>query len=678
MNVSDLARRLKITPQELLEKLPELGFDIGQKAIKIDNQMAEKIFRKWMEVKRRERLRGQLLVSSKNDGPGVGEDGEKKQVSIPSIIVVRELAGVLGLPVTRVIQELMRAGILASQNERLDYETAAVIADELGFEATQVTDDEKSEKQDVESQDRIKEILSQEAEGKKASRPPVVVVMGHVDHGKTRTLDAIRRTNVMEGEAGGITQHIGAYQATRKGRQMTFIDTPGHEAFTVMRSRGAKVADIAVLVVAVDDGVQPQTKEVIDIIKAAKIPFVVALNKMDKEGADPDRVLAQLAEVGVLSEAWGGKVPIVKISAKKGEGIDDLLEMILLLADINADNIQANPDRLAFGTIIESHVDKAEGPVATVLIQSGTLHKNDFLAVRNELFGRVRSMRNWLGEQILEATPGVPAKILGFRVAPSVGDIMEVPEDPKSLEKKKSKGNYQLASQFTAVKSIKTEAEQNSEDKKKELNVVIKADVLGSLEAILGMLEKIDHEAVEVNIIKKGLGNITENDIEEAANNQPSVVYGFNTVAMPAAAAHARESNVEIKQVKIIYELIDDVIVRLNALLPPEVIKTDLGKAEVVAIFRTEKERMVVGCKVRHGELKDGAKMIIWRKEGDEEQPVGEGVIESLQVGKEKVKDVQQGQECGLSYHGKEKIQVGDRLDVYSEESKVRKVEAPR
>lgn len=676
MNVSDLARRLRVTPQELLDKLPALGFDIGARAIKLDNQMAEKIFRKWVDTERRERLRGQLLASSQKMHDGTGADEKpKKEIALPTIIVVRELAGKLGLPVTRVIQELMRAGILASQNERLDFETAAIIADELGFSAHK--EDETAEsKSSMSEQDKLKQTLDSEAVDNLRPRPPVVVVMGHVDHGKTKTLDAIRRTNVMEGEAGGITQHIGAYQATRKDRQMTFIDTPGHEAFTVMRSRGAKVADIAILVVAADDGVQPQTKEVIDIIHAAKLPFVVALNKIDKDGADPDRVLAQLAEAGVTTEAWGGSIPMVKISAKQGIGIDDLLEMILFVADLNADQIRANPERRAIGTVIESHVDKGEGPVATVLVQSGTLKRNDWIGARGELCGRVRAMRDWKGEPVDAATPGMPVKILGFKVAPAVGDIMEVPEDFKKLEKVKQRTVSQIGTQFTAVKTQIANVE--GEVKKLMLNVVIKADVLGSLEAILGMLEKIQHEAVGVEIIKKGLGNIVETDVEAAMAAPPAVVYGFNTVTTPVAAVLARDKGAEVKQFKIIYELMDDLVARLNKMLPPEVIRTPLGSGEVVAVFRTEKDRMVVGCRVKQGSFQSGAKLIIWRKENGEEQPVGQGEMESVQVGKEKVKDVRMGQECGVSYHGKEKLQVGDRIEAFIEESKVRMVELPR
>jgi len=677
MNVSDLARRLKVTPQELLDKLPALGFDIGARAIKLDNQMAEKIFRKWIDNARRERLRGQLLATSQQAKDKMAADGVvRKEIALPEIIVVRELAGKLNLPVTRVIQELMRAGILASQNERLDYETAAIIADELGFDAKREVQGQETAESAI-AQDRLKEILDIQSAGQTTSRPPVVVVMGHVDHGKTRTLDAIRRTNVMEGEAGGITQHIGAYQVTRKGRMMTFIDTPGHEAFTVMRSRGAKVADIAILVVAADDGVQPQTKEVIDIIHAAHIPFIVALNKIDKPEADPDRVLAQLADYGVTTESWGGTVPMVKISAKQGLGIDDLLEVILLVADMNAEQIKADSGRLAAGTIIESHVDKAEGPVATILVQAGTLHRNDWLGISGDLYGRVRAMRDWNGKLIDEAGPGVPVKVLGFKVAPAVGDITEVPEDFKKLERK-AKTSQQIANQFTAIKAPKIEGGEG-EIKKLFLNIVLKADVLGSLEAILGMLEKIQHEYVGVEVLKKGLGNITEGDIESAAAATPSVIYGFNTVTTPAASVLARERKVEIKQVKIIYELMDDIVDRLNKMLPPEVVRTPLGSGEVVAVFRTEKDRMVVGCRVKQGMLKDAAKMIVWRKEGGaDEQPMGEGVIESLQVGKEKVKEVHQGQECGVSYRGKEKLQVGDRLEVFSEETKIRKVEIQR
>ncbi|MBU2613567.1 translation initiation factor IF-2 [Patescibacteria group bacterium] len=671
MNVSDLARRLRITPHEMLQKLPELGFDLGARAIKVDDLVGEKIARKWIENERRERLRDSLLASAgRPTGPG-GVAEELKAVTLPSVMTVRDFAGHLNLPVTKVIQQLMRAGILAAQNERLDFETTAIIAEELGFKASREVEDTSKEAEIVD--DRVKRILESDKPEDCVARPPIVVVMGHVDHGKTKTLDAIRKTNVMAGEAGGITQHIGAYQAEKKGRKLTFIDTPGHEAFTVMRSRGARVADIAILVVAADDGVQPQTKEAINIIQAAHLPFIVALNKMDKDDADPERVLAQLGENGVTTEAWGGTVPIAKIAAKTGMGIDDLLDMILLVADMNADRIVANPTRHAAGTVIEAHVDKGEGPVATVLVQAGTLKRNDYLGIEGAAYGRVRAMRDWTGVMLDEAPPGTPVKILGFKVAPAVGDIMEVPEDPKTLEVKKLKSAREVAQQLSATRIAPTE-EEKKETGKKVLNVVLKCDVLGSLEALLGMFEKIQHDDVGVEVIQKGLGNVNESDILRAENAQPSVVYGFNVVPTPQAAALARDKNVDIKQFKIIYGLFDDVIERLNILVPPEVIVTPLGNFEVVAVFRTESGRMVVGGKSLDGKLVAGESARIWRGE----EPVGEGIIESLQSGKQTVNEVHGGQECGLAFKGKVKIQPGDRIEVYHREVKERHIDLPR
>ncbi|MCI0479173.1 translation initiation factor IF-2 [Candidatus Uhrbacteria bacterium] len=670
MNVSDLARRLRVTPHEMLQKLPELGFDVGARAIKVDDVVGEKIARKWIENERRERLRDSLLASAaRPTGPG-GATVELKSVKIPSVMVVRDFAGRLNLPVTKVIQQLMRAGILATQNERLDFETMAIIAEELGFKAEREVEDASKETEQVD--DRVKRILECDKPEDCTPRPPIVVVMGHVDHGKTKTLDAIRKTNVIDTEAGGITQHIGAYQVEKKGRKLTFIDTPGHEAFTVMRSRGARVADIAILVVAADDGVQPQTKEAISIIQAAHLPFIVALNKMDKTDADPERVLSQLAENGVTTDAWGGSVPLAKIAAKTGLGIDDLLDMILLVADMNAEKIVANPTRHAAGTVIEAHVDKGEGPVATVLVQAGTLKRNDFLGIEGAAYGRVRAMRDWTGVLLDEAPPGTPVKILGFKVAPAVGDIMEVPEDPKTLEVKKLKSAREVAQHLTATKAVPTEEEKTSE--KKVLNVVLKCDVLGSLEALLGMFEKFQHDDVGVEVIQKGLGNVNESDILRAENAPPSVVYGFNVIPTPQAAALARDKGVDVKTFKIIYGLFDDVIERLNVLVPPEVIVTPLGNFETVAVFRTESGRMVVGGKVTDGKLVSGESARVWRGE----EPIGEGAIESVQSGKQNVSEVHAGQECGLAFKGKVKIQPGDRIEVYHKEVKERKIAIPR
>lgn len=667
MNVSELARRLRVTPNELLDKLPGLGFSIGRKAIKVDDLLADRIIKKWHENRRRERMRSSLLKTSSGDEHR--DPSELKPVSIPPIIIVRDLAGRMNMPVTRVIQELMRNGILAAQNERLDFETAGIIAEELGFKAVPEEAKEEEDREQVAAQDRLKEAAASESADTLKARPPVIVVMGHVDHGKTKTLDAIRRTNVMESEAGGITQHIGAYQAERNDRKITFIDTPGHEAFTVMRSRGAKVADIAILVVAADDGVQPQTKEAIDIIKAAGLPFIVALNKIDKPEADPDRVLAQLSEYGVQVEDWGGKVPMVKISAKTGEGIDDLLEMVLLVADIDPERIMANPDSLAMGTVIESHVDKGEGPVATVLVQRGTLKRNDVLGLGGALYGRVRAMRDWIGKTLDEAPPGTPVKILGFKVAPSVGDVVEVPEDPKKLQAK-IKSTHQVADAFVAKKQVASEEGSEDRAKKELLQVVLKADVLGSLEAILGMLEKIQDDRVGVEVVKKGLGNVTDTDVSAAANAS-KIVYAFNVNPDPQMAETAREEGVDIRKYKIIYELQDNIVEELNKMLKPEINLIRIGSFETVAIFRTETGRMVVGGNVKEGKVVTGEKARVWRGE----EPLGDVEIETVQIGKQKMKEAAAGTECGLAIKGKVKVQEGDVLEVYHEEVTERKLE---
>lgn len=671
MNVTELARRLRVPPVELLAKLPELGFDIGARAIKVDDRVADQIYKKWLENSRRERLRDQL-VRHASQSQAAGIAAPKKDIELPPVLAVRDFAGRLNLPVTRVIQQLMKAGILASQNERIDFTTAAIIAEELGFTAHPETKNAGQDMASIQAEGRMREILESEDPTHLVSRSPVVVVMGHVDHGKTKTLDAIRATHVMEGESGGITQHIGAYQVEKKGSKITFIDTPGHEAFTIMRSRGAKVADVAVLVVAADDGVQPQTKEVIDIIKAAKLPFVVALNKIDKADADPNRVMGQLAEAGVTVEAWGGNVPMAKISAKTGEGIDDLLEVILLIAEMEKGKIVANATSLAAGTIIETHIDKGEGPVATVIIQNGTLHRNDWLSIDGAAYGRVRALRDWTGKMVDEAPPGMPVKILGFKVGPSMGDILEVPKDHKALAVVKQQVSRGATETFTAVRATPSATEETQ--KKATLNVVLKTDVLGSLEAILGMLEKIKHDQVAVEVIQKGLGNVNESDIERAATTPPSVVYGFSVMMPSIVEIAARAKNVEVKMCKVIYDLFDDVVVRLNALLPQEVTVTNVGRCEVAAIFRTEPGKMIVGARVKEGKVIVNGKIRVWRGV----DPIGEGAAESIQSGKSPVKEASAGQECGITFRGKLKLELGDVLEFYTETSNVQKIEIIR
>jgi len=660
MNVTELARQLKVPTKELLEKLPELGFAIGKKAIKVDPAQAEKIRMAWADYQRKlraqEHLREREEAMAKKEA--IVEEGGV--IKLPSHITVRELAGKVKMPVTELIKNLMQSGILASQNERLDFETASIVAEDIGYQAER--EEDKGDQADEELE-RVKEKIEAGKELKAVARPPVIVVMGHVDHGKTKLLDAIRRTHVVEGEAGGITQHIGAYQVEKNGRNLTFVDTPGHEAFTVMRSRGAKVADIAILVVAVDDGVQPQTKEAIDIIQAAKLPMVVALNKIDKPEANVEKTKRELAELNLLPEEWGGKTVMQEISAKKDINIDKLLDMVLLVADMDKEKITANPEGLAIGTIIESHVDKGEGPVATVLVQNGTLRVGDYLGVRSNNYGKVRALKDWRNEDVKEAPPGMPVKILGFKYAPAVGDILEVPEDFKELKALKVKPDRKMMEDMVAKRELRTD------EIEAQFNFVLRGDVLGSIEAILNTIEKVDVPGLAINVVNKGLGNITESDIL-SAEATGAVVYGFNVKAPAVVEELARDKGVEIKYYKIIYELFDDIEKRLNEIVKPEITIEKLGRMRVAAIFIRQPGYTIAGGAVTEGKVAGRTKVNIWRKG----ELIGEGDIEEVQAGKQKVTDVMQGQECGIKYVGKTKLEEGDELEVYREETRSKEI----
>jgi len=665
MNITELARRLRVTPEELREKLPELGFSIGRRAIKVDSRIAQRIQEAWSEMRRKERLakkvEEQKALSERRNQQR--DPSELKEVHIPSIITVRDFASRIETPVPRLMQELMRNGIMASLNERIDFDTAMIIAQDLGFLAIEETGQQKEE--DTESFEKIRDSLQAEDAANLESRPPVIVVMGHVDHGKTRLLDAIRTTNVIDTEAGGITQHIGAYQVERNNRHLTFIDTPGHEAFTVMRSRGAKVADIAILVVAADDGVQPQTKEAINIIKSTKLPFVVALNKIDRAEANIDRVKGELAEQGLTAEDWGGKTVMVPISAKEGMNIDQLLDMILLTADLEKDRILANPNQKAIGTVIESHVDPGSGPEATVLVQNGTLRVGDDLGVRDTQYGRARAMQDWKGDNIKEAPPSTPVKILGWKVAPAVGDIMQVPKNIKDLKKFRS---TDMSAQATEeVAAIKQTSHEEDAQAKHTLNLIIRTDVLGSLEAILGMLDKIRHKDVAVKVVGKGLGNLTDSDVLNAEAAE-AILIGFNVEPMITAEELARDKEVDIRKYNVIYKLFEDVLEDLEKLLPSETIITEIGKLEVLANFKKTNNGFVIGGKVTDGKLLPGAKVRLKR----EDEYIGEGEILTLQSGKSDAKVVKSGQECGMQFKGKTKPEPEDVMEVYTQEREKR------
>lgn len=665
MNITELARRLRTTTDELHAKLPDLGFSIGGKAIKVDNRLVGNIMRAWSEMKRRERLSGKVERQREEVERRLKmrEEAKDHPVALPAVLTVREFASKLELPVPRVMQELMRSGILAAINDRIDFDTAAIIAVDLGFTAHLEGEESHT---DIVQDDRLADVLASQKGEALMHRPPVIVVMGHVDHGKTLLLDAIRTTNVVASESGGITQHIGAYQVERRDRKLTFIDTPGHEAFTVMRSRGAQVADLAILVVAADDGVQPQTKEAVNIIKSAKLPFVVALNKIDRAEANLDKVQKELSDLGLVPEAWGGKTIMVPISAKAGTNLETLLDMLLLVADLEKDHIVADPDRRAIGTVVESHVSEGEGPVATVLVQAGTLKKGDILGVRDALYGKVRAMRDWSGKDVQEALPSTPVKIIGWKLPPAVGDILEVPEDPKSLKKIKSTDSSREATEGVATIRPRNTSESVGDEEKKMFNMVLRADVLGSLEAILGMLDKVKHESVGVKVVAKGLGNVTDADIvnAEAAG---ATVFAFNTRPTTTAQALARDKKVVIHEHSIIYKLFDEVLEGVKALLPAETIIEEIGTAQILALFKKTDKGWIVGGKVKKGVVKIGAKVRLARGH----EYIGEGEIISLQAGKVTVKDVLAGQEFGCEISGRNKPEIDDLMELYTEDRNI-------
>jgi len=657
MNITELARILRIPPQELRDLLPQLGFAIGQKAIKVDNNTAKKIIKDWPFL-RREWEKKKMAAEIKKQDEVLPK--EKKTIAIPAVITVRAYAELAGIPVNRVLAELMKNGVFTSINEKIDFDTATIIGENLNLDvqATEVKleEDKKEDK-------KLATILAAEAKEDMKERPPVIVVMGHVDHGKTKLLDSIRKTNVIAGEAGGITQHIGAYQITRHNRVITFIDTPGHEAFTAMRSRGAKVADIAILVVAADDGVKPQTIEAFRIIEAAKIPYLVAINKIDKPTADINRTKQELAtQLNISPEDWGGKIICAPISAKEGTGIEELLDMVLLVTETEGAGLKANPQALAAGTVVESNVDKAAGPLATILVQNGTLRVGDQLCFNDIIYGKVKALRNYKGEEVKEAGPSTPVKILGLKISPAVGDILNVGEGEKVKTKK-------IKSSSSAADIIPTLTEENQEDKIPAVKVIIKTDFLGSAEAIEESLLKLNNEKVKVRVISKGLGYITEGDVKRAEDSGAKIL-GFNVRMSPTIEILVREKQVVVKTYSVIYDLIKFVKDEMQLLVKPEINRIELGRLKVLAVFRTENNNQIVGGKVLDGVIKNNS--LIDVKRGDDF--IVSGRLTRLQAGKQDVEEVTKDIEAGLKYEGKPVIVVGDILQVYREERIVDKI----
>jgi len=580
------------------------------------------------------------------------EEEEVKIIQIPEVITVRELAELLDVSPNEIIAELLKKGILATINHTIDPNVAVEIAEKFGYLAEVKTAEEEIEE--------LVESELEEQEENLEERPPVVVVMGHVDHGKTSLLDRIRKTDVARREKGGITQHIGASQVELpSGKKITFLDTPGHEAFTTLRARGAKVADIAVLVVAADDGVMPQTVEAINHAKDAGIPIIVAVNKIDLPQANPDKVLRELSEHGLIPEDWGGDTPVVKVSAKTGEGIDELLEMITLVAEL--EELKANPKGKTKAVIIETKLDPKRGPVATAIVQNGTLKVGDIF-VAGATYGRVRAMIDDKGRRLREAPPGTPVEILGFEELPEPGDILIVVPDEKTArtlaeQRKRQKEQEKLKGTALRLEEI---YEKIQSGELKELKIVLKADTIGSIEALKKALEELSTDKVKVSIIHSGVGAISESDIM-LAKASGAIVIGFNTRPNPAARKLIEEEKVDVRTYGVIYDAVEDVKKALEGLLEPEKVEELLGQAEVRATFKIKKVGTVAGCYVLDGKLVRGAKARLIR----EGVVVYDGEIEGLKRFKEDVKEVPKGFECGVKLKDFNDIKVGDIIECY-------------
>jgi len=582
-------------------------------------------------------------------------------ISLPPQIMVKDLADLLKATPNEVIKVLIGNRIFANINQVIEYEKAATVAKELGFEPSPVETAQSTGTVSTTPSANEAMIAGRDDDGTVVI-PPVVTIMGHVDHGKTSLLDTIRKTKVAAGEAGGITQHIGAYQVEVNGKKITFLDTPGHEAFTAMRARGAQVTHIVIIVVAADDGVMPQTREAISHAQAAKVPIIIALNKIDKANANPDRVKQQLAEMGVVIEEYGGDIICVPVSARRGTGIDELLDYILLVAEVQ--DIKANPNRLATGVIIEARLEKNSGPTATVLVQQGTLKMGDNIIV-GALAGKVRAMFNDRGKRIQKAPPSTPVSIIGLPEVPQAGDQLEVTADERTarqraqVEAEKRKN----ASTPLGQVSLDTLYTQMQEGKVKELNIVLKCDVQGSAEALKNALSKLSEENIKVRLIHEGIGNISETDVHLAAASD-AVVIGFNVKADGAAQRQAQKEGVDIRYYNVIYKLTDEIQAALTGMLEPTYREVVEGHAEVLQTFKAGKTTVIAGCRVTDGKLTRSSQARVMRKG----EKVHEGKIDSIRRGKDDVREIATGYECGIVLEDFTAFEVGDVIEAFAQE----------
>ncbi|HNB41008.1 MAG TPA: translation initiation factor IF-2 [Anaerolineales bacterium] len=586
----------------------------------------------------------------------MSENGNK--IELPASIVVRDLAQKIEKSPIDLIKKLMTNGVMATINQTVDYDTAAIVVAEYGFEAVPEVVEEES-KEEAGEVPMWRQMIAGEDKAQLKQRPPVVTILGHVDHGKTSLLDAIRSTDVAAGEAGGITQHIGAYQVEMKGRLITFLDTPGHAAFTQMRARGAQGADIVILVVAADDGVMPQTKEAIAHAKAARVPIVVALNKVDKPNANPDRVKQQLAELELVPDDWGGNTMVVPVSAKQKKGIDDLLEGVLLVADSN--EIKANPSGKVIGTVIEAELDKSKGVLATLLVQNGTLESGD-VVVAGTAHGKLRAISDYKGKPVKKAGPSTPVAVMGLSDVPSAGDLFEVVPSEKEARAIVAERMEVLKAQAQSRKKLSLEDlfSKVQAGEAKELNLIVKADVQGSLDPIITELNKLGQGEIGLKVLHAETGNIGNNDVMLASASK-AIMIGFNVQADVDARRMAEKEGVDIRLYEIIYRMTEDIEKALNGMLEPDLKEKVLGKATVLQVFTASKFGRVAGCRVTDGELKRGAKVRLYR----DSDIIYEGDLSSLRHEKDDVKEIRQGFECGVGFKNFSDIQSGDTLVCY-------------
>jgi translation initiation factor IF-2 len=599
-------------------------------------------------------------TTAETTSEATSETTKLKTVEVSSVTGVGALAEKIGVPVTTVITELMKNGVMATINEQIDFDTAAIIGHDLGFEIVPETADDSGPAATPGD--------TKLGKGEGTARPPVVAVMGHVDHGKTSLLDKIRATDVAKGEAGGITQHIGAYQIKRKDRWITFLDTPGHEAFSAIRAHGARLTDVAIIVVAADDGIKPQTREAVRYAQEAGNQLVIAINKIDKDGADPVRVRQELSEkLELTPEEWGGKTVMVDVSAKEGTNIEKLLDLVLLVADI--EELQARPEGPSEGVVIETHLETGRGPVATLLVQNGILSMGDYI-VAGGTYAKVRSLADWHGKRIKTAHPGMPAVVTGFKAAPAFGDVFYAADSEKAAR------DRAVATQRQAqVKSMVNVKKIDASDltsaitagKVQELNVVVKADVQGSLESLLESIASLRNDEVAVRVVSSGIGAISESDITFAATSG-AMVLGFNVSMGSAVKQLANREKVQIRLYKVIYELLDDLRSGLELMLKPEIVETEIGTLNVLGVFKTTKTAVICGGDVTSGKATADVEVRIIR----DKEIIGKGNVKAVQKEQNKVSEAVEGEQCGLNIATSNGIKVGDKLEFFTTEERAR------